>query len=83
MVKDNESKGAELWVSKDLIEPPMIETDYSEEDSAALIHDEIGLPEFDSEQSLDLGDMVNEYQEIDQINEIESELKEFLLNLVR
>ena len=72
MVKDNESKGAELWVSKDLIEPPMIETDYSEEDSAALIHDEIGLPGFDSEQSLDLGDIVNEYQEIDQINEIDN-----------
>ena len=72
MVKDNESKGAELWVSKDLIEPPMIETDYSEEDSAALIHDEIGLPGFDSEQSLDLGDIVNEYQEINQINEIDN-----------
>ena len=72
MVKDNESKGAELWVSKDLIEPPMIETDYSEEDSAALIHDEIGLPEFDSEQSLDLGEIVNEYQELDQINEIDN-----------
>ena len=72
MVKDDQSKGAELWVSKDLIEPPMIETDYSEEDSAALIHDEIGLPEFDSEQSLDLGEIVNEYQELDQINEIDN-----------
>ena len=37
----------------DYVEPPKIEMDYSEEDSAALIHDEIGLPEMDLEQSLD------------------------------
>jgi len=63
MVKDDDSNGAELWVSKDLIEPPKIEVDYSEEDSAALIHDEIGLPELDLEQTLDLNEVVDGYHE--------------------
>ena len=72
MVKDDDSKGAELWVSKELIEPPKMEMNYSEEDSAALIHDEIGLPEMDLEQSLDLEDLENEYMEIEQIDEIDN-----------
>ncbi len=63
MVKDKHSKGAELWVSKDLIpaeEPKEIVT---EQDSAALIHDEIGLPDVDL-------DLFNE-EEID--NDFESQ----------
>ena len=72
MIKDDDSKGAELWVSKELIEPPKFEMDYSEEDSAALIHDEIGLPEIELEQSLDLEDLENEYMGIEQIDEIDN-----------
>ncbi len=71
MIKDNDSKGAELWVSKDLIEPVKIEMDYSEEESATLIHDEIGLPELDLEQTIDFDDVVNEYQEIEENDDID------------
>jgi len=46
---DEQSSGAELWVSEELISPVEIELDISEEDSAALIHDEIGLPEINTE----------------------------------
>lgn len=49
MVKDEESSGAELWVSEDLITPDEIVLDFTKEDSAALIHDEIGLPQIDTE----------------------------------
>ena len=49
MVKDEESSGAELWVSEELITPDEVALDFSEEDSAALIHDEIGLPEISLE----------------------------------
>ena len=49
MVKDEESSGAELWVSEELITPDEVALDFSEEDSAALIHDEIGLPEMSLE----------------------------------
>ncbi|MDP6333538.1 MAG: helix-turn-helix domain-containing protein [Candidatus Poseidoniaceae archaeon] len=49
MVMDEQSSGAELWVSEELISPVEIELDISEEDSAALIHDEIGLPEINTE----------------------------------
>ena len=59
MVKDEESSGAELWVSEDLITPEEIVLDFSKEDSAALIHDEIGLPEIDSEDLEDLEDLDN------------------------
>ena len=72
MVKDDDSKGAELWVSKELIEPPKFVMDYSEEDSAALIHDEVGLPEVDLEQTSDLEDVENEYTETEQIDEIDN-----------
>ena len=71
MIKDNDSKGAELWVSKDLIEPVRIEMDYSEEESATLIHDEIGLPELDLEQTIDFDDVVNESQEIEENDDID------------
>ena len=71
IIKDNDSKGAELWVSKDLIEPVKIEMDYSEEESATLIHDEIGLPELDLEQTIDFDDVVNEYQEIEENDDID------------
>ena len=71
MIKDNDSKGAELWVSKDLIEPVKIEMDYSEEESATLIHDEIGLPELDLEQTIDFDDVVNESQEIEENDDID------------
>ena len=71
MIKDKDSKGAELWVSKDLIEPVKIEMDYSEEESATLIHDEIGLPELDLEQTIDFDDVVNEYQEIEENDDID------------
>ena len=71
MIKDNDSKGAELWVSKDLIEPVKVEMDYSEEESATLIHDEIGLPELDLEQTIDFDDVVNEYQEIEENDDID------------
>ena len=47
MVKDDESKGAELWVSEDLIPVEEFEPIITEQDSAALIHDEIGLPDLD------------------------------------
>lgn len=49
MVKDEQSSGAELWVSEDLITPDEIVLDFTKEDSAALIHDEIGLPQIDTE----------------------------------
>ena len=49
MVMDEESSGAELWVSEDLVTPLEEVSEISEEDSAALIHDEIGLPEIDIE----------------------------------
>ena len=71
MIKDNDSKGAELWVSKDLIEPVKVEMDYSEEESATLIHDEIGLPELDLEQTIDFDDVVNEDQEIEENDDID------------
>ena len=71
MIKDNDSKGAELWVSKDLIEPVKVEMDYSEEESATLIHDEIGLPELDLEQTIDFDDVVNGYQEIEENDDID------------
>ena len=71
MIKDKDSKGAELWVSKDLIEPVKIEMDYSEEESATLIHDEIGLPELDLEQTIDFDDVVNGYQEIEENDDID------------
>ncbi len=50
MVMDEESSGAELWVSEDLVTPVEEDLEISEEDSAALIHDEIGLPELDVEE---------------------------------
>ena len=50
MVMDKESSGAELWVSEDLVTPIEEDLEISEEDSAALIHDEIGLPEIDIEE---------------------------------
>ena len=71
MIKDKDSKGAELWVSKDLIEPVKIEMDYSEEESATLIHDEIGLPELDLEQTIDFDDVVNGYHEIEENDDID------------
>ena len=46
--------------------------DYSEKDSAALIHDEVGLPEVDLEQTSDLEDVENEYTETEQIDEIDN-----------
>lgn len=61
MVKDEESSGAELWVSEDLITPEEIVLDFTKEDSAALIHDEIGLPQIDTE---DLENMI-EFDETD------------------
>jgi len=66
MVKDDESSGAELWVSEELITPDEIELDFTEEDSAALIHDEIGLPGIIIE---DLESVVEfEEQEVEQIS---------------
>ena len=50
MVMDEASSGAELWVSEELITPMEEDLEISEEDSAALIHDEIGLPEIDIEE---------------------------------
>ena len=45
MFKDEQSKGAELWVSKELINPIESKPIITEQDSAALIHDEVGLME--------------------------------------
>ncbi len=42
MVNDGNFQGAELWVSKDLIEPED-RIEFTELDSAELIHDEIGI----------------------------------------
>jgi DNA-binding MarR family transcriptional regulator len=36
-----------------------------------LIHDEIGLPELDLEQTIDFDDVVNEYQEIEENDDID------------
>ena len=42
MVNEMETQGAELWVSKDLVEVEE-KIEFSAEDSAELIHDEIGI----------------------------------------
>ena len=66
MVMDEESSGAELWVSEDLVTPVEEDLEISEEDSAALIHDEIGLPELD----------VEEFDSLDEFEELPIEEKE-------
>ena len=65
MVMDEESSGAELWVSEDLIEPVELDLDISEEDSATLIYDEVGLPEINLESLEELEDSTKEkFEEI-------------------
>ena len=68
MVMDEESSGAELWVSEELIKPSEEEVEISEEDSAALIHDEIGLPEmiFEDIDSLDESEELLIHQSYDE-----------------
>tara|TARA_B100000767_G_scaffold105756_1_gene101538 strand:- start:6366 stop:8189 length:1824 start_codon:yes stop_codon:yes gene_type:complete len=65
MVMDEESSGAELWVSEELITPDELDLDISEEDSATLIYDEIGLPEINLEGLEELEDStIEEFEEI-------------------
>ena len=60
MVMDEESSGAELWVSEELITPVELDLDISEEESATLIYDEIGLPGINREVLEELEDSTTE-----------------------
>ena len=65
MVNEMETQGAELWVSKEMVELEE-KIEFTAEDSAELIHDEIGIES--SEEFFELPESYNEH-EIDVSNE--------------
>lgn len=65
MVNEMETQGAELWVSKEMVELEE-KIEFTAEDSAELIHDEIGIE--NNEEFFELPDSYNDH-EIDVSNE--------------